>query len=370
MIEQEPIILTFTGGINNLDVPLNLFLRKQGECVNLVNADTTYLGRLKLLRPLSVVNSTAVSSIHSVFRANDTILVGAGTVLYYLSSSNVLTSLVTGLAGTTISFTHVGNWVFFADGTNKGAVYIGGTTPTACGWGQAVPTTAPTVASGIAGNPDGTYSCYYRYKITLPDGTIIRTGLSPVGSAVVSSEKIEWSDLVHVSFTGATTNQIELFRTMDSWSAIYLVTTLDDTDTTYSDNNDDATVQANTAFAETGYYPPPDSVDLVYYNPNSDRIFMTVSNNAYWTEAGKYHCLVYDTDAGAYTNVNSVYLSGENVTAVTLIDEQLYFGSPRTRTRLRGQSGPGLSLPFQTASSKWVTTGECGCSMGSRPTLF
>ena len=331
---QEPIIFTFSGGINNRNTPIELYYRKQGECVNIINADTDLLGRLKLLRPLSVLNNTSVSSIHSIFRANDVIFVGAGTTLYYLQ--NGLTSLITGLSGDPISFAQVGYWIFLADGTYKKSIYIGGATPTACDWGLDIPSAAATVAVGAAGNPTGTYSCYYRYKITLPDGTIIRTDLSPVASIAVTNEKIEWSALVHASYTGATTNQIELFRFKTGWASTFLIATIDEGTTTYSDNIADAVAIVSTAYGEDGYYPPPDNINLVYYNPNCDRLFMAVDNNIYWTEAAKYNIVFYDTTNSIYTNTNGVYGDGEDITALEIMDEQLYIGSKKTWTRLRG----------------------------------
>ncbi len=253
MTQSKPIIIRLAGGMNNLDTPLNLFLKQQGELPLLVNADTTLRGRLKLLRSLKALNSTAEGSeVHSVYRAQDLILVGDGVNLKYLNGTS-LSSLFTGLSGEYISMTDVANWVYLGDGTNKKSIYISG--PTACDWGHAVPSAAPTCVTGAGGaNPNGTYLCYYRYKITLPDDSVIYTGLSPVDSVAPATQKIEWSGLVHASFTGATSVAIELFRTMTGWSAKYLVTELAEGTVAYSDNLTDGVVQANTPFAETDYY--------------------------------------------------------------------------------------------------------------------
>jgi len=335
MTMTKPIIIRLTGGMNNADIPINLFLKQQGELPLLVNADTTLRGRLKLLRPLTALNTTAEgSSIHSVYRAQSLILAGAGTNLKYRDGVS-LTSLFTGLSGDYISMTDVANWVYLGDGTNKKSIYIPG--PTACDWGHAIPSAAPTVAVGAGGaNPNGTYSCYYRYKITLPDASVIYTGLSAVGSVAPATQKIEWSALVHASFTGATSVAIELFRTMTGWSATYLVAEIAEGTTVYSDNKTDAQCQANTVFAETDYYPPPDNINMAIYHPGCDRIFAVVDNNIYWSEAGLYHTFKYSTTVGAYANVNSIFLEGEDVTALMIIDEQLYIGSQRTWMRLRG----------------------------------
>jgi len=331
----EPIIINFNGGLNNLYTPLQLFTRQQGEVQALINADTTKMGRLKLLRPLTALNSTAEDDdVHSVFRAGDVVLVGSDTYLKYVDEAT-LTSLFTALSGEYISFAHVGDWVFLGDGTNEQAVYL--TTPTACDWGLNPPSAAPTVAdSGDAGDPDGTYSCYYRYKITLPDGTVIYTALSSAASVTVVTNKIAWSAIVHSTFTGATTIQAQLFRTKTGFSATYLVTTLASGTTTYTDNVSDTTLQTQDEYAETGYYGPPSGVDIVTYHEGADRVFCAVDNEVYWSEASLYHTFIYDEDADSYTNVNSVFLEGESITCLAMFDEQLYIGCQRTWKRLRG----------------------------------
>ena len=333
----EPIPITFCSGMNNRDTALNLFVNKSGQVPSVVNADTTYLGKLKLLRPLAALNKTAESSsIHSVFRGQDLVLAGTATYLKYRNGGTLTTLLSSLTSGAAMSFALIGNWIFIANGNEKRAVYI--TTPVGTGWGQAKPTAAPTTATGAAGDPDGTYSCYYRYRITLPDGTIIRTELSSADTVAPSSERIEWSAIVHASFTGATTNQVELFRTKSSFSATYLVATLDSGTTTYSDNVDDATLITQTEFNETGYYPPPDNVDAVIYHTGCNRLFAVVDNSIYWSEAGLYHTFLYSAVSGAYSSTNSVFLSGENVTGLAIFDEQLYISSQRTWKRLRGLS--------------------------------
>jgi hypothetical protein len=331
----NPITIKFTGGMNNRHTPIDLFQRQMGECQSLINADTSLAGRLKLLRPLTALNTTAESSsIHSIFRANDTVLVGTGTSLKY-QTTTTLTSLLTGLSGKIISFAHAGQWVFLGDGTNNRSVYLA--TPVGCSWGINPPSAAPTVAdSGTGGNPDGTYICYYRYKITMPDASVLYSGLSPSGTVTVATNKIAWSGLVHASFTGATTVAIELFRTSSAMAATYLVTEIASGTTTYTDDETDATIEASVEFDEEGYYGPPAGVEMAIYHAGSDRVFCAVDNNVYWSEAAMYHVFVYDETADSYQNVNSVFLTGENVTGLLMFDEQLYIGSAKTWRRLRG----------------------------------
>lgn len=332
----DPIEIRFSNGINNLNTPLDLYLKKKGEVQDMVNCDLSSPGKVKRLLPRNSYTS-AGSDIHSFIIANGVLIGVDGTSLFYGAS---LTSLATLTSSEKMSFAHVGNWVFYCNGTDKGSIYIPG--PTLCDWGQDIPAAAATVAVGTAGNPDGTYSCYYRYKITLPDDTIIRTALSPVASVTVSSETIEWSDLVHASFTGAT-NQIELFRTATGFAATYLVATVDSGTTTYSDDIDDATLQESTAYAETGYYPPPDTPSIVKYHPGADRLFCAIDGDVYWSEAALYHTFLYSASVVEYYNVNSVFLAGEDIKAIRMIDENMYFGSLKTWRRLRGKATADFS---------------------------
>lgn len=338
MAGLQPVTILFTGGINNIDIPLRLHLGQNGETQTCENASTVALGRFTALRPFTPVNTVAEpDSVHSIFVGYGVTLVGTGDLLKYLDGAS-LTTLFGGLSGGEIYFAQAGNWVYLGGGASRKAVYL--PTPVGTDWGQAPPTSAPTVAPGAAaGNPNGTYSCYYRYKITLPDGAIIRTALSPVGTVVTGGAfKIKWSGLVHSTFVGATTREIELFRTATGFSAIYYVSSVPEGTTTRTDNLSDATLQTQTEFAETGYYPPPDNITTAIYHSGSNRMFAAVSNSVYWSEAGQYHIFYYDETNAVYDNVNDVYLSGEPVTAFVMWDEQLYVGSSKTWRRLRGNN--------------------------------
>lgn len=334
---ENDILINFTGGINNLDTPLSLFVKNTGDVVNLVNADLSDLSKIKLKYLLKNLNSSVeASSVHSIFRGNGILLIGTGVYLkYWNSTKSSFDNIFTDLSGADICFTKVGNWVYLANGTDKRAVYL--KDYTGCDWGCDIPTVAPTVAdSGVAGNPDGTYSCYYRYRITLNDDSIILTELSPVGSVIVATNKISWSALVHSSFSGAKSVQIDLFRTKTGFAGTYLVATIDEGTTTYTDDVSDTDLQTYTAFAEDGYLPPPASILNICYYETADRLFGSVDGNAYWSEAGAYHTFLYDSTAGEYTNVNSVYLGDDSITAFMPLDEQLYIGSKTTWRRLRG----------------------------------
>jgi len=361
---SDIIPLKFTGGYNNKHPGIVLFARDQGEVggkdvdfdTGMVNCDISTPGQVRLLRSLKALNTAESDTIHSLLRTFEgQVFVGVGEYIKYgdvgislealgydagiLSS---LTSLGSLSSDDDISWTVVGDWIYGVtnDGVAKFSIYLGSGGPTLCDWGTASEATheRPTVAAGVAGNPDGDYTCYYNWKVTLPDGTIVYSDLSSGQSVdVTGGKKIEWSDIVHSTFTGASSCQACLWRTKTGLGGTYLVTTLDADTTTYSDNVSDANLILNTAFAEDGYYPPPTG-DLVVYHPGADRIFVAEENNLYWSEAAMYHIFIYDSTAGEYENVNSVFLGDEEITALVMLDEQLYIGSNRTWRRLRGKN--------------------------------
>ena len=314
----------------------------------MVNVDLSRPGILAPLKTLLPLNATAGTDIHSIMLANGTALVVDGTTLQYLLGG-VLTTLGSMTDSGFVSWAHVGNWVFMVNGTDKKAVYL--PTPALCDWGIAIPTTGPTVAEGEGGNPSGDYACYYRYRVTLPDGTLILTALSPVTNITVASKTIEWSGLTYPTFTGATSVEIDLFRTSVSMAANHLVTTLSSPTDTYSDDTSDADLILLDAYTETGYYPPPDNPSIVKYYPGADRLFCAVANDAYWSEAGRYHIFLYSAAAAEYQSVNSVFLPGEDITAIKRIDENMYFGSTGTWRRLRGKTPSDWTFEDTNASS-------------------
>ena len=332
---KQPNEIRFSGALNNLNTAIDLFQRKRGEVPLMVNCDITLPGKLSPLKTLLALNAGAGTTIHSLFVGNGVVFIVDGITLQYLSTSSLVTLLAL-TASTKMSWAKAGNWIFCANGADKQAIYIN--TPVACAWGLAIPTVMPTVAdSGTAGNPNGTYSCYYRYRVTLPDGSIILTALSPVGSVTLTTKKINWTVPAYPTFTGATSVHVDLFRTSTAMAGNYLVTTLTGA-TTYTDDLTDAALQLLTVYAETGYYPPPAGINLAKYCPASDRVFAVVGNVAYWSEPGKYHVFLYKASVAEYESVNSVFLAGENITAVKIIDEQMYFGSTGTWRRLRGKT--------------------------------
>lgn len=134
-------------------------------------------------------------------------------------------------------------------------------TATADALGITAPTVAPTVAAGAAGNPSGTYNCYYRW-VDERDGHKVYSSLSPAGSVTVSSQKIDWSVIGQSSEDRC--NKIELWRTLDtatSSNKLFLIATLADGVTTNA--GDDASDASLLALEGTDSY-------MLFTKPDGD----------------------------------------------------------------------------------------------------
>ncbi len=332
--KEEPREVRFSGGMNNLNLPLDLYLRKKGEVSILRNADLSLPGVISPLKGLLPLNGTAGSNIHSAFVGNNVPFVVDDNLLRYLDGS-VFTTLWNLASREKMRWAQAGNWLFISNGVDKKAIYI--PDKSVCDWGVPIPTVAPTVAFGV-GALDDTYYCYYRYRVTFPDGTLVLTSLSPATEITPSTASIEWSGLTYPTVTGATSVQIDLFRTSATLTETYLVKTLSSPTTSFSDNVLDGAIILLDYYSETGYYPPPTGARIAKYYAAADRVFVTIGGDAYWSEAGQYHIFLYSASAGEYQNVNSVFLAGEDITAIKRIDEHLYFGSQGTWRRLRGRT--------------------------------
>ena len=115
---DKPIEIRFSGAMNSLNTPLDLYLRKQNEVVSMVNADLTYPGKLKLLRPLLALNATAGANIHSLCVADGVAYVVDGSSLKYLSGST-LTLLLALATSAGMSWSQVGDWLFIGNGADS-----------------------------------------------------------------------------------------------------------------------------------------------------------------------------------------------------------------------------------------------------------
>jgi hypothetical protein len=225
----------------------------------------------QVLRPsFSIVNATSLSAIHSigVFRGN--LLIGSGSDLLWNTGSGDFTSL-----GTFSS----NRWVFkeykqFFHGVNGVSSVLfdedGNLYPSRI----FLPSTSPSGAAGISGNPNGIYKLYVSYYITWPNGMVYETGLSAGSSDVtVTNTKIEWTNIptsTYAAYSGvAPTIHRKLYRgagTAGSLTGIYYIDTItDNTTTTYSDNFTDTEVTAGGLSDAEDFIELPNSKFLEYH---------------------------------------------------------------------------------------------------------
>jgi len=178
--------ISFHKGLNSLRT--NRLLLEQGECATLLNPDLDVFGGMGIQKTIATAIS-GFGSIHSLYASGNIIWIGHGTSLsYYNTVSGASAVVTTGLSGDPLSMVAIANFIYFSNGTDKKKVYI--PTFAVTEWGFDAPASAPTVAVGAAGNPSGTYSCYYSYVAKYADGTEYESDLSPVGSVTVTSEAI------------------------------------------------------------------------------------------------------------------------------------------------------------------------------------
>lgn len=334
---RRPVELYFSTG-QNKKVAQELLL-EVGELALLVNADLSSLGVIKPAKSL-VTQKTFASNIHSLLTyPGGKAWVGEGANLKeWDSATNIFTTLV---AARALGVDYNG-WMFVCNGTDKKTFDIALPTTQAFEWGVTPPAVAPTVAPGAAGNPDGTYDCYFSYVAKHTDGSEYETDLSPVGSVTVASEKIEWS--VMVASADPQVTHKRLYRTVGG--TIQYVTEITNATTTYSDDATDATLTSNEMFDRTGYYPPPASAWMAVQHYR--RIFLLVngaySHYLYWSEAEEPRGFVYNTSTGLYTNSTDVFTKGDPCMGMVGFGEHLFIASRDTFKALTGSDPSYWSL--------------------------
>lgn len=220
-------------------------------------------------------------------------------------------------------FADYNGFTFMVDGESKKACINGNVYE----WGVENPSHAPDVVPGVAGNPDGDYSCYVTFWIQFPNGKTMETGPSAVAEVTVVTQKITWS---HIPVCPYSAEDViihrRLYRTVSGTA--YLVTRIpDNTQTTYTDDVTDATLQAAAALGTTGYSTPPNyATDIAVY---LERIFLIKENKLYWSEA-------YSPFTFKATSYVVVGEENEVLKAVVNWGDQLYIGSSREWYRLQG----------------------------------
>lgn len=327
-------LFTFGKGVITQRSPL---LLEDGELVSSSGFSYETDGVLETRKPKRKVNSTAVTSIHTIRRYMNHIILGDTNNVRHKWDLDGFCNLYippTGenfdLLGTLISTDRwkVAEHREFSLITNehdKKAIANG----LLYDWGVDNPTEAPIGTAGAAGNPNDTYSLYYTFVVKFPNGRVYETGPSPAGSVTVSSEQILWSNIKTCPYSGSgLVIHRKLYRYSTTLAEKYLVATIsDNTTTTYTDNVTDATLLLGTILSTTTYQPPPDNiVDAVDY---LNRVFVIAKNYLYWSEVGIPF---------AFPAANSILISreGEDLVALVSWGDQLYIAEEKAWHRLQG----------------------------------
>ena len=283
----------------------------------------------------TAIDITATSKINGIHRYDDDIYASSkalcpGSQAYF----NYIYHRITGshsnidfLAGNTRPrWADYEKFVFVVDGESKRTLID----EKDYEWGVSNPDNAPTlVASGVAStvSPTGPYTCYYTYYITFPNEKIVETGPSPAGTITVSLKQILWSGLTFCNYAGSgLLIQKRLYRTVSGTA--YLVTTIDNAQTTYTDNVTDVTLQASTALGTENYSVPTiNIVDIAIY---LQRIFGIKKNKLYWSEPYTPFSFKITSDVAITKN------DKEDLVVVVNWGDQLYMASIEEWYRLQG----------------------------------
>jgi len=279
-----------------------------------------------------VIDATTTSRINGIHRFDTNVYASSKALcpgdqvyfnyIYHRTTTGTHSNIDLMTGNTRPRFVDYENFTFVVDGESKRA-YVG---EKDYEWGVYNPEHAPGLALGVAGNPDGEYSCYYTYYIKFPNDKYVETGPSPVATITTTTDKIEWSGIKPCQYVGEElVIWKRLYRTVSGIA--YLVTTLDNSVETYTDDVTDAILQTNTVLATSGFTTPPTGPeDVANY---IQRMFLIKDNKLYWSEPYMPFSFVDTSD---------VAVSKEQEELIGIINwgDQLYMVSSERWYRLQG----------------------------------
>jgi hypothetical protein len=147
--------------------------------------------------------------------------------------------------------------------------------------------------------------------------------------SAITDKAINWSNIGLCPYTGdGITAHRKLYRYSSTLGDVYYVATIqDNTSTTYTDTNLEATILLNDPISTTGYDVPPDNmVDVCHY---LYRVFGIVGNELYYSEPYMPFSFIVATSL-------AVSRPGEDLVSCLQWGDQLYLGWPQTWRRLQG----------------------------------
>jgi hypothetical protein len=278
-------IVTFDKGLITKKASIVL---DDGELVTAQGMSSETLGTVEPRSSKQKVSSTQVGTINGIHRNNNYVFISdAGNIRWkwdldgycglYVPPNGNFTAVGTLISKSRPVFCDYEDFTFVVTGTDK-KVFLDGNW---YDWDMPAPQTAPTGATGAAGNPSGTYSLYYTYLITFPNGTVVESPPSPAGTVTVASQIITWSNIKPCPYE---VNGLKVTRNLYRYSTglietYYVATISDNTTTTYSDNLADVSLEISSILETSGYITPPENPD--YAVLHLERVFCFVDNYIY-----------------------------------------------------------------------------------------
>jgi len=194
--------------------------------------------------------SSAVEGFY-VFKdsgANEYLLVYSDTAWYAQTTTGVFSSIKSSLtSGTPWNFTTLADWAIGANGVNEPVKYDGSTAYTLK---VDAPTSAPSTATGSAGNLTGDY----QYQVTFVTTSGAET--NPSSSSTIVSPSSEQVDMTAIPTGTGDVASRKIYRTEAGESTFYYLATIsDNTTTTYTDDTID--VNLGSAIAPSTHTDPP-----------------------------------------------------------------------------------------------------------------
>jgi hypothetical protein len=328
-----PETISFDKGINNRKAPLVL---EDGELVTASGVDYEQIGAITNREARQVVNSTQYGGIKGFHRYINHVVMQEGYNYRYKWDLNGFCDLYT---PTTEDFTLLGKlsntnrprfadydeFIYMVNGADAKVFSQGNWYE----WDIPGPASPASVATGAGGNPSGTYTCYVTFVIKFPSGRSYETSPSPSATVAPSSQKIEWTNIPLCHYGGDNLKIYrKLYRTSDDLIDTYLSTTIyDNTTTTYSDDNADATLLNNdTMDSETYISIPAGAVDIAEYRL---RVFAIKGSYLYPSEP----YLPFNFSNDTYLQVTN---EGDDLVCVAPWGDQLYMASKGNWYRLQG----------------------------------
>jgi len=227
-------------------------------CSN-INLETE--GTQSLREAYGEMNSIAHYPIHSIKKYGSNLFIGDQKFLRYNTGSGDFTTLYDNFTNRSWQFEEYKDFML---GTNQSQFIMIDGAHNVYPAKVPNPSTAASGAGGAGGNPNGHYMLYVSFYITWPNGQTYETGLSPASADVsVASNAISWSKIpvsTYAAYYGtAPVIYRKLYRgpgTGGTLTDIYYVDTItDNTTTTYTDDNSDATLEANDYETVSTYIP-------------------------------------------------------------------------------------------------------------------